>query len=181
MCIRDRPFTESRLDVHETSSFICWNGEAWTLAGRLIQGNDTEHIYRVLSHVSSLHISSDPQHHARAISGALASFAGPYAFAYFDASTKRIFFGRDLLGRRSLLLRRTEDDDLLVCSVSDETSEQWEEIEADGIYYVDLLSEKCGTAFSIDKVRYCLREDSVTDTTTVCFSCRCDGNYSLTF
>jgi hypothetical protein len=50
-----------------------------------------------------------------------------------------LFFGRDILGRRSLLRRLTNYGDLIISSVSDGHHDGgWAEIEADGVYCIDL-------------------------------------------
>ncbi|KAJ4379792.1 hypothetical protein N0V86_004976 [Didymella sp. IMI 355093] len=52
---------------------------------------------------------------------------------------KCLYYGRDCLGRRSLLRKITADGSLLLSSVCDNASgEGWEEVEADGIYMLDL-------------------------------------------
>jgi len=76
---------------------------------------------------------------------ALAEISGPYAFVYHDASNGILFFGRDFLGRRSLLTLTTADGDLLISSVAGEQCKSedppWFEVEADGVYYVDLYAD----------------------------------------
>ena len=123
---------------------LCWNGEAWSIDGEPTSGNDTKAIHRLL--VDSLKPSStfdnphiEPLASARIVSEALSRVAGPYAFVFFDHSRGRLFFGRDSLGRRSLLRRLTNYGDLVISSVSDGNPDDgWTEIEADGVYCIDL-------------------------------------------
>jgi asparagine synthetase B (glutamine-hydrolysing) len=68
----------------------------------------------------------------------LRGIEGPFAFVYYDAGAGRVFFGRDRLGRRSLLMAPTEGGGLALCSVAGQTEEGWEEVEADGVYVVTL-------------------------------------------
>ncbi|KAK4506574.1 hypothetical protein PRZ48_000306 [Zasmidium cellare] len=76
---------------------------------------------------------------ATTISQAMSQVAGPYAFVFHDAARRRLFFGRDFLGRRSLLRQITRDGDILLSSVTDgATSNSWSEVEADGVYCIDL-------------------------------------------
>lgn len=134
-----QPVTDSQtIQDHSCASFLCWNGEAWTFAGTALRGNDSQHVFRVLSHASRSIFSSVHDAHALAVSEALSNFAGPYAFAYFDGTQERLFFGRDCLGRRSLLSHQTEDGDLIISSVPEPHVPGWAEVEADGVYWVDL-------------------------------------------
>ncbi|TKA80319.1 hypothetical protein B0A55_02205 [Friedmanniomyces simplex] len=75
---------------------------------------------------------------------ALARITGPYALVYHDSSNDILYLGRDFLGRRSLLIKTTVDGALLISSVAGPVSGQeetpWSEVEADGLYYIDLAS-----------------------------------------
>ena len=78
-------------------------------------------------------------HIATEIANKLSTVAGPYAFVAYDPDLGILCFGRDFLGRRSLLTRVTDDGDFLLSSISDSPeSSGWSEVEADGVYCVDL-------------------------------------------
>ena len=65
----------------------------------------------------------------------LNNFSGPASFVFYDAQNQRIFYGRDSLGRRSLLQKRGSDGSLLISSVREFLdSDSWDEIEAGKIY-----------------------------------------------
>ena len=123
---------------------LCWNGEAWSVDGRPTSGNDTKVIHRLL--VDALKPSSrfehppiEPLASAEMVAEVLSQVAGPYAFVFFDDARGRLFFGRDFLGRRSLLRRLTNYGELIISSVSDGNPDDgWTEIEADGVYCIDL-------------------------------------------
>ena len=72
------------------------------------------------------------------------SISGPFAFVFYDKQNGRVWFGRDCLGRRSLLLHhatfdRDGYDGLVVASVTDgHPGKGWEEVEADGLYHIEL-------------------------------------------
>jgi asparagine synthetase B (glutamine-hydrolysing) len=123
---------------------LCWNGEAWSVGGEPTTGNDTEVIHKLLADAlkasSSLHTDPmEPIASATVVSEALSTVAGPYAFVLFEHSRGRLFFGRDFLGRRSLLKMITEDGDLVISSVSDgKPDDGWTEVVANGVYCVDL-------------------------------------------
>lgn len=77
---------------------------------------------------------------------------GPFAFVYWFEKGQKIFFGRDRLGRRSLMMKRDGRTGKVVLSSVVElnggaddangntngSSNGWKEVEADGIYVLDL-------------------------------------------
>ncbi|KAK1995866.1 asparagine synthase [Colletotrichum falcatum] len=123
--VTQQPFRDA-----SSESVLCWNGEAWKIAGAPVQGNDGEAI-------SSLLTAASGRDEAPALD-VLRSIEGPFAFVYFDAAASRIYYGRDRLGRRSLLLNQMEG--LRLSSIAESTSPEWAEVEADGIYVLDLAA-----------------------------------------
>ncbi len=120
--------------VSGAGSVLCWNGEAWKIAGRRIDGNDGEAIFTLLTNASA----SSPESQ-NAVLDALRSIEGPFAFVYFDKPACTLFFGRDRLGRRSLEIHQDNTSCTLVLSSVPETCHpDWMEVEADGIYSVRL-------------------------------------------
>ncbi|KAK0934380.1 hypothetical protein LTR29_014042 [Friedmanniomyces endolithicus] len=137
-----------------SGSSLCWNGEAWEFAGHspLLQ-NDTEAVARLLgsetcTYSETVSRSDAVERRAHSTAKTLACIAGPYAMVYHDSSNAILYFGRDFLGRRSLLTRTASDGTLLLSSVAgvvggeDETA--WSEVEADGLCYVDLKPSGAG-------------------------------------
>ncbi|KAI0018486.1 asparagine synthase-domain-containing protein [Xylariomycetidae sp. FL0641] len=111
-------------------SVLCWNGEAWKIGGDPVNGNDAEAIFALLDHASATEDS---------ILSLLRSIEGPFAFIYFHAASKRVYYGRDRLGRRSLLVKHSPDGRTVsLSSISDIPAAGWEEVPADGIYALDL-------------------------------------------
>ncbi|KAK0253447.1 hypothetical protein LTR91_013476 [Friedmanniomyces endolithicus] len=149
-----------------SGSTLCWNGEAWEIAGHSpLLDNDTEAVANLLDSKACTPCEpmsrSDAVHErARAMAKALAQIVGPYALVYHDSSNDILYFGRDFLGRRSLLIRKTPDGALLVSSVAGAVSGQdetaWSEVEADGLYYVDLRMSgtNCDSQYIVHKVPY---------------------------
>ncbi|KAI6865769.1 hypothetical protein KC343_g5660 [Hortaea werneckii] len=129
-----------------SESTLCWNGEAWEISGQRPDGNDTELISDLIRTALTDEIASDAgsrteavSHIATEIANKLSTVAGPYAFVAYDPDLGILCFGRDFLGRRSLLTRVTDDGDFLLSSISDSPeSSGWSEVEADGVYCVDL-------------------------------------------
>ena len=69
----------------------------------------------------------------------LRRISGPFAFLFYDSRAQRIFFGRDILGRRALLNTVGSDGRMLISSVCDDCSSgDWEEVEADGLRILDI-------------------------------------------
>ncbi|KAL8908252.1 MAG: hypothetical protein Q9171_005532 [Xanthocarpia ochracea] len=128
-----------------TGSILCWNGEAWKLDDKAIDGNDTEVVLDLLvkataSHDLLLSLGHDINID-EAIINALSRISGPYAFIFYDARHSKVFYGRDPLGRRSLLRCKERDGSLMVSSVSSSSlSGTWTEVEANGVYVISAES-----------------------------------------
>ena len=131
-----------------SGSILCWNGEAWKIGSQLIQGNDAEHVFdafldaikRHSDNVDGMLASRD--HSLQIVVDVLSSITGPYAFVFYDAQHHRVFYGRDVLGRRSLLIRRSSTTIIELSSICDPIgSEDWLEVEANGIYVLDLTAD----------------------------------------
>lgn len=73
---------------------------------------------------------------------AIGPVEGPYAFVYFQASSNRLYFGRDPLGKRSLLYRAPDASQPLVLAsnapAGDSDSDGWQEISCDALHCYDL-------------------------------------------
>jgi asparagine synthetase B (glutamine-hydrolysing) len=67
---------------------------------------------------------------------------GEWAFIYFQLNTNKLFFGRDFLGRRSLLyhLPNNSDDSFMLSSVSCDMT-GWDEVPTTGLFCIDLNSQ----------------------------------------
>jgi asparagine synthetase B (glutamine-hydrolysing) len=118
-----------------TASVLCWNGEAWSINRDAVTGNDSKLVFdRLLKACADASRSSKS-----AVVELLSHIRGPYAIVFYDATNNHIYYGRDCLGRRSLLHTSTPDGALVLSSVCDNaTGEAWAEVEANGIYFVDL-------------------------------------------
>lgn len=69
------------------------------------------------------------------VQSVLSALRGPWALVYWQAENQVLWFGRDVLGRRSLLTRRPSraDPRFLLSSVAPEGAHNWEELQC-GIY-----------------------------------------------
>lgn len=117
----------------ENDSVLCWNGEAWKIDGQAVDGNDGEEIFARLSANSS----SETELRRTHTLDVLRQIQGPFAFLYYDALGKCLYYGRDRLGRRSLLVNRSEAvGGVAFSSVADSLVAGWKEVPADGIYSI---------------------------------------------
>jgi hypothetical protein len=106
-----------------------------------IKDNDTSAIYTHLGQALDISQETDACGMLEMVALTMAQIAGPFAFVYYDGRSDCIFMGRDFLGRRSLVYQTTPRGDILLCSVPDRgLGGVWTEVEADGIYCVDLRS-----------------------------------------
>lgn len=127
--------------VHDQSgSVFCWNGEAWRIRHADLSGNDGEAIASLLNAACQC----APTAREGAIIQVLRSIDGPFAFVFFDRTSKKLYFGRDRLGRRSLLLR-FDGQGLVLSSVAESKEPGWKEVEADGIYVLELNACRYGS------------------------------------
>lgn len=129
--IAKQPFVDP-----QNGSALCWNGEAWKIKHHDVTGNDGEVIARLLFDATGRSLADRED----AILNVLRSIDGPFAFVFFDASSNKLYFGRDRLGRRSLLVR-DDGDMVILSSVAETVDPSWREVEADGVYVLDLAHE----------------------------------------
>ncbi|XP_061192721.1 asparagine synthetase domain-containing protein 1-like [Saccostrea echinata] len=109
---------------------LLWNGEIFGGLQITEEKNDTAVLLEILSE------KTDVQH----ILGTLSKIHGPWAFVYWQEEKKRLWFGRDFFGRRSLCwhLPRRKNDAFILSSVRQNT-EDLQEVPSVGIYSVDLM------------------------------------------
>ena len=105
--------------------------------GQILKGNDSQHVFDQLHDPRPFPSLSSEEH----VLHTLTAIAGPYAFIYLDASSRKLLFGRDPLGRRSLLSRPLPEGGLSLCSIADQAQGPgWEEVESGGLHIIDLNS-----------------------------------------
>lgn len=146
LSLRGDRVTEQPIEDPHSKSLFCWNGEAWTVNGDSLDGNDAQAVFDLLLEATRLPVDCHQEPSAcgaslRKVADALGSIAGPFAFLYFDAGYGRVFFGRDVLGRRSLLKHVEQEGCLIISSISSLANlSTTVEIEANGIYTIDILN-----------------------------------------
>lgn len=131
--VTSQPFVDP-----STQSSFCWNGEAWKIGAEPVEGNDGQAVFESLVGACSVQITASKA--IRETLKVLRGITGPFAFFFLDKVHSQIYFGRDRLGRRSLLFR-IRDDSIEFASVADSVDASWCEVEADGIYRIALSEE----------------------------------------
>jgi len=125
--VTPQPFVDA-----SSGSALCWNGEAWKIGQDPVEGNDGQAVFTLLIQATSS--KKLPSETTIAILEVLRSISGPFAFVFLDKRHGQLYFGRDRLGRRSLVSKYDFDlGTFELCSISGEKG-FWLEVEADGVY-----------------------------------------------
>ncbi|KAH8991989.1 asparagine synthase-domain-containing protein [Lactarius akahatsu] len=103
--------------IHESGNVLCWNGEV-SRSFVHPEENDGSKLSAAMSELED----------ASAIVQLLGTLEGPYAFVYYHHRSGKVFFARDPLGRRSLLMHVPSPDlpYLLLASVSAGKSDHYD-------------------------------------------------------
>lgn len=148
LSLRGSSIVKQPLRDPESGSLLAWNGEAWSIRNQSVRGNDAEYVFNIFLTATTRpsdnadHSFPPRDHGLQGVVDTLSSITGPYAFIFYDAQHHRVFYGRDALGRRSLLIRRHSATSIMLSSICDPTdSQDWMEVEADGIYVLDLAAD----------------------------------------
>jgi asparagine synthetase B (glutamine-hydrolysing) len=129
------------LALADSRGFLCWNGEAWKYDNERITGSDTKFISEKLN---SVPLDAD-DFHERTLD-VFSKICGPFAFIYCNKPKGMLYYGRDCVGRRSLLRSVAEYGYCIVSSVADRSIvTEWKEVEADGIYMINLSARMDGS------------------------------------
>ncbi|KAG0242551.1 hypothetical protein BGW41_003909 [Actinomortierella wolfii] len=91
--------------ISDGGNVLVWNGEVFD--GLSVGPHDNDG--RILMATLEAIANHDSVEHERQLLAILARIEGPFAFVYYHNLTKRLFFGRDCLGRRSLLWHRSNN------------------------------------------------------------------------
>lgn len=139
LAMRDHLVSQPFIDP-SSGSCLCWNGEAWKIGTEEVNGNDGEAVFDALMEASSAQSNAKSSDD---VLNVLRSIAGPFAFVYFDNINGAVYFGRDRLGRRSMLFRRDSNNATLeLSSIADPSSTEWKEIEVENFYQLSYHGEQ---------------------------------------
>lgn len=109
----------------QNSDVLCWNGEIWQ--GLTVQDDENDGL-KLLVELTS----------GKQVSQVMGNIEGPWAMVFYDSKAKKLWYGRDCLGRRSLMKKTvSETGELLLSSVGVDM-DGWEEVGVDGIWCLDL-------------------------------------------
>jgi asparagine synthetase B (glutamine-hydrolysing) len=116
-------------------NYLLFNGEIYGGISVCSEENDAEKLSKLLEGKSE-----------REFLQILSLIEGEWAFAYYNVALNCVYFGRDFLGKRSLLIHLPENsaDSLLISSVSSADTQilgYWKEVETRGIFKVDLSED----------------------------------------
>ncbi|CAE6448139.1 unnamed protein product [Rhizoctonia solani] len=134
-------------------SIFAWNGE-------IFNGIPVEHSEN--DGLKLFNMIQNSQGDIGSLKHILCKLEGPYAFVYLHKPSQMLYFARDPLGQRSLLLHLPTPSEpiLLLCSASNHRDVEYEEISIDGIYSISLK----GTVFECAESLTCTaRDQSVFD------------------
>ncbi|KAF2752729.1 hypothetical protein EJ05DRAFT_505777 [Pseudovirgaria hyperparasitica] len=144
-----------------SGSVLCWNGEAWSIRDEIVAESDTTKVFQSLlaASLANARARATTDDHNDAILGVLSSVRGPYALVFYDAASGRLYFGRDCLGRRSLLYCSDTVGEITISSLTDsQFSGRFHEVEADGLRVIDL--SRPSKEFVINRIPYDHKSDS---------------------
>lgn len=132
----DRPFPQPvSMDHGNNTHWLIWNGEIfgneYFRECVIEHGNDT---ICLLSHL--VNCSNETE-----VLNTFANIEGPFGFVYVNTTDNYLLFGRDILGRRSLLYSMNESgNELVISSVACHIPgfSQWRSIGVNGIFKLSL-------------------------------------------
>ncbi|KAA1468623.1 hypothetical protein DENSPDRAFT_833998 [Dentipellis sp. KUC8613] len=127
----DAPVVQPHVDK-ERGDILCWNGEIFK--GLDVNPHENDGV-KLFSSITQCESADD-------IVQFFCQIEGPYAFAYYRPASKQLFFARDPLGRRSLLIHKPSQENpyFLLASVSLGANPAYDfaELSTGHIYSLDL-------------------------------------------
>ncbi|CEL57641.1 Asparagine synthetase domain-containing protein 1 OS=Danio rerio GN=asnsd1 PE=2 SV=1 [Rhizoctonia solani AG-1 IB] len=142
MDIEDSPGMCFQPHIGSDGSIFAWNGEIFH--GIPVHNNENDGL-KLFNMIQSSRGDID------SLATILSELEGPYAFAYLHKSSQMLYFARDPLGQRSLLLHLPTPSEpiFLLCSASNHRSVDYEEISTSGIYSISLKGDIFESAKSL--------------------------------
>lgn len=127
--------------VSHTGDILCWNGEIWQ--GLAVEQDENDGL-KLLEALTSGN---------KELWQVMGGIEGPWAMVFYDFKSRKLWYGRDCLGRRSLMRKMVpETGELLLSSVGVDM-DAWDEVGVEGLWCLDLNEfiksrEDVHTAFS---------------------------------
>jgi len=111
--------------VSKGGDVLCWNGEVWQ--GLEVHDDENDGL-KLLDKLTT----------GTAVWKVMEGIEGPWAMAYFSSKDSKLWFGRDCLGRRSLLRKSIPESNSLLLSSVGVDMREWEEVGVNGLWHLDL-------------------------------------------
>ena len=111
--------------ISSAGDILCWNGEIWKGLEIKDDENDGAKLLEALSSTNK-------------VWEVMERIEGPWAMVYYSARDGKVYYGRDCLGRRSLLRGQTEDGSVCLLSSIAVGSYSWGDDKVDGLWCIDL-------------------------------------------
>src|SRR5579862_9453956 len=104
---------------------LCWNGEIWT--GLEVKDDENDGL-KLLEALST----------ADKVWEVMGRIEGPWAMVYYSSKERKLYYGRDCLGRRSLLKGESKDGKACFLSSIGLGAYSWGDEKVDGLWWIDL-------------------------------------------
>jgi asparagine synthetase B (glutamine-hydrolysing) len=112
--------------ISHSGDILCWNGEIWQ--GLAVEQDENDGV-RLLEALTSGN---------KELWQVMDGIEGPWAMIFYDFKMRKLWYGRDCLGRRSLMRKMVpETGELLLSSVGVDM-DAWDEVGVEGLWCIDL-------------------------------------------
>lgn len=133
-----QPFVQQPVQLENEQISVQFNGELYNQ--ECLDSNDSKFIGDKI--ISNIEKFGDGDR-GKAIVETIAELEGEFAYVIVDKANQRCFFGRDYVGKRSLVYSLKDSGRLVISSVTNGKSEDnWEECKAEVVYMYDFESCK---------------------------------------
>lgn len=112
--------------ISQIGDILCWNGEIWQ---GLAIGHDQNDGLKLLEELTS---------GKRQVWQVMGGIEGPWAMVFYDSKMQKLWYGRDCLGRRSLMRKIVPETGHLLLSSVGVDIDAWDEVGVEGLWCVDL-------------------------------------------
>ncbi|XP_044585168.1 asparagine synthetase domain-containing protein 1, partial [Cotesia glomerata] len=110
--------------VDDKGNILLWNGDIFSGPLKIETESDT---FALLTHLKS----------SKNILQTINLIEGPFSLIYYQKSTNLLYFGRDFIGRHSLLIKVVKNESFMLTSTANKNIENIIELPACGIFTMD--------------------------------------------
>lgn len=125
------------LEDAATGSLLLWNGEIYDAPFAVApHESDTEVLFAQLKRTKAASCEE--------ICQIFAQISGEFAFVYFDAIRGKLYYGRDIFGRRSLIVQHAAASFTLSSVAVRASDGTWQaaEVDCSGVHVIDIATQK---------------------------------------